>query len=143
MNKTTFIYVALMLVIMTSCNESYRHPNGVNAVFDDTTNLTYRIGYNTNEDGTLNKAFVLHPSLEYTSKQEAKGVFWVKHATDGLWVNGKKIQYPKSFKVIAIKANGDISPINCSKKELKLFRPGAEIYSEKEFIKSKILPPFE
>ena len=116
--KSKIIYLSLLLIILTACNESFRHPNGVNAIIDDENQTTYRFGYNLNKDGSLNKAFILHPNIEYTDNKKNNGVYWIKHEKDSLWVNGNKIKYPDGIKVVAIKSNGDIVPIKCLEKEL-------------------------
>jgi len=47
-----------------------------------------------------------------------KGIFWDKNQRDGLWVNAKKFSIPAGFKVVAIRDDGTVAPIEATQADV-------------------------
>jgi hypothetical protein len=94
-----------------------RYPNrnpgwrdiGLHSVYDgDKLIYAFAITYNTH----LVKTNDLH------GKPQKEGIFWVSPLRDGLWVKGKKVSIPEGYKIIAIRRDGTIIPIEVTQTEL-------------------------
>ncbi len=53
-----------------------------------------------------------------TAKPPPKGVFWVFDEKDVLWVDGAKVSIPNGYKLIAIRDDGTVVPVETTQDEL-------------------------
>ena len=143
------ISTLILIVLFTSCTKNeISLANGYTSIIDQKTNELYKVGYNFKENGELNQAIILAPGLEHKFTREKaetipkNGVFWLKNKNNKLWIDGNKVDFPSSTKVIVVKSNGVVVPLDLSKAELELFHPDSDLKVNQDFLKTKLIPIF-